>query len=265
MAILGIRLGRLGLATLAGVSGFLTGCATYTTPGTAADFRALGITAEQQDALTDDAIREAMSRKPAASFPAVIATARVQGSGYRSYSDVGYGRGSYTLASLREVETETDLNAMNAMIGIRSVAPLNRMVTTEHIKELGDLRLAAAQVQADMLLLYTFDTRFGVETLVPALGTITLGLFPSRESRVTSTCSAALVDVRTGYIYGLVESTSKQEQLANAWTSETAIEQSRRRAERQAFEGTVKQFTDLWKGVVHVQGFRRIEAAPDEG
>lgn len=239
----------------------ITGCATYTTPGTAADFRALGITAEQQEALTDDAIREAMARKPAASFPAVIATARVQGSGYRSYSDVGYGRGAYTLASLREVETDDDLRAMGGMVGVRSVAPLNRMVTTEQINELGDLRLAAAQVQADMVLIYTFDTRFGVETLVPALGTITLGLFPSRESRVTSTCSAALVDVRTGYIYGLVEATNKQEQLANAWTSRTAIEQTRRRTEREAFEGALLQFTDLWKGVVHTQGFRRIDEA----
>lgn len=256
-----LKVRQVWIVVLAAWAAGLTGCATYTTPGTAADFRALGITPEQQDALTDDAIREAMARKPAASFPAVIATARVQGGGYRSYSDVGYGSGSYTLASLREVEADEDLEAMHRLVGVRSVAPLNRMVTPERIKELGDLRLAGAQVQADMLLLYTFDTRFGVETLVPALGTITLGLFPSRESRVTSTCSAALVDVRTGYIYGLVEATSKQEQLANAWTSRTAVEQSRRRAEREAFEQTLTQFTDLWKRVVHSQGFRKIDPA----
>ncbi|MEZ6317171.1 MAG: hypothetical protein R3B49_00255 [Phycisphaerales bacterium] len=250
-----------GVAVLGAV--FCGGCVKYQTPGAAADFRALGITPAQQEAATDGFVRTSMSIKPAASFPARVAIGRVQDQGYRSYTQWGYGRGRYTLVGVRDVEREEDLERLTSLPMIADAVMLNRMAVPDQLDTIEDMRGAAASVHADMLLLYTFDTRFGAETTIPALGVITLGLFPNKEARVTSTASAALVDTRTGYVYGLVEGTASEDQLANAWTSRDAIDQSRRRAERAAFEHATDEFTKLWKGVAEryaIEPTRRASA-----
>src|SRR2546423_1703511 len=82
---------------------------------------------------------------------------------------------------------------------VLEVVPINQMVVPMKIESERDLRAAAAGVQADMALLYTFNTQFNTETTIPALGVLTLGLFPNQNARVTSTASAALVDTRSGY------------------------------------------------------------------
>jgi hypothetical protein len=226
----------------------LTGCATYRVPGGAADFRALGITADEQAEMTEDSIARQLAKRPAASFPTSIAAVRVQARGYRSYTTQGYDYGRYSVVGVREVETEEGLSTLSNLPMVRTVIPLNRLVIHGIEKE-EDLRQAAARVQADMTLIYTFDTKFGVESTIPALGVITLGLFPNDEARVTSTASAALIDTRTGFIYALAEATADTRQIANAWTSKDAVDQSRRRAEREAFEGLVSELTKAWKQV----------------
>jgi len=226
------------------------GCASYTTPGAPADFRALGITPDEQLVNTDVQIRELMQRKPLASFPASIAVIHVQGPNYHSYSYSGYGSGKATVVTLREAEADTEIQRLNALPMVRGIAPINRIVAPQRINSDIDLRKTAAMVNADMALIYTFDTRFGDQTIVPFLGTITLGLFPAKEARVTTTASSALIDTRSGYIYGLAEATVQEDQLANFWTSKDAIDQSRRRAERKAFAGMIKQVELSWGQLV---------------
>lgn len=226
----------------------LGGCATYRVPGGPADFNALGITREQQQELTDDNIAHEFDRQPAASFPATIAFVRVQDRGYSSYGTYGHNFGHYSIVGVREAELGTEFYAFEQLPMIKQVLPLNRLVINT-IEDEEDLRESAARVQADMLLLYTFDTRFGVESTIPALGVITLGLFPNDEARVTSTASAALIDTRTGYIYMLAEATADTRQIANAWTSKDAVDQSRRRAERDAFNQMLSQIQSGWKAV----------------
>lgn len=137
---------------------------------------------------------------------------------------------------------------------LRGLAPLNRLVTPDDLRTERELREAAANVQADMLLVYTFDTRFGSEQKIPFMKTITLGIFPTDEAQVTSTASAALVDTRNGYVYGLAEATNTQTQAANAWTTRDAIDQSRTRAEREAFDDLVKEIEGMWLSVVKTYG-----------
>lgn len=234
---------------LLAVIALLSGCSTYAVPGGAADFRALGVTPDDAAAQTDASIAHRLDRKPLASFPATIAVVRLQDRGYRSYTSWGYGSGDATVVTTRDVETDADFERFLRLPMVRAVVPLNRMVLPECIRSEKDLRNAAASVQADMTLLYTFDTRFGTETVVPALGVITLGLFPSKEARVTATASAALVDTRNGYVYALAEATAKEEQLTNAWHSESAVDQARRAAERAAFEGLLAELESSWKAV----------------
>lgn len=228
----------------------LGGCgAKYTTPGASADFYAMGITKQQADDAAGFTISERLQRKPAAGFPTVIAVARLQGNGYSSYTGRSYGYGNFTLVTHRDVEKQEQFDRLAALPMVRGLAPLNRLVVTAEIREEQDLREAAASVQADMLLIYTFDTRFGVRTTVPFLGVITLGVFPNEEARVTSTASAALIDTRTGYVYGLAEATSQRQQLGNAWTSSDAVDDARLAAEREAFERLVTEVETMWRGV----------------
>lgn len=240
--------------TIACTLAVLAGCSTYTTPGAPADFAALGISRDQARSLTEPDIAARLDRKPAASFPASIAIARVQDSGYRSYTYQGSDTsGAFSLVTVRDVETPEALAKLEHLPMVRGVGTLNRFVLSG-TRNLRDLRNAAAELQADMILVYTFDTRFGTHKTVPALGVITLGLFPDTEARVTSTVSSALIDTRTGYIYGLTETTANEESLANVWTSGDAIDKSRRTAESRAFNDGVTEFERLWASVVRQYG-----------
>lgn len=242
-------------------SAVLSGCASYTTPGGPADLHAMGISRGEQIARTDSNILEKMSRKPAADFPASIAVVRVQAHNYRSHTAEGYGAGNFTVLTGREAETDEDMDRLRSLPMVRGIAAINRLVLPQWLNTEKDLREAAASVHADMVLLYTFDTRFGVTTKIPAMGLITLGLFPDRESQVTSTASAALIDTRSGFIYGVAEATSKAHQAANAWTSEDAVDESRKRAEREAFVNLVGEVERMWKGVAETYAIARpVEA-----
>ena len=247
----GVGVVAVGAAVLLGavLSATLGGCGSrYVTPGRAADFRALGITESEQAERTGDTIAADMAKRPAANFPATIAAIRVQDRGYRSYSSQGHDVGSFSIVSVHDREKQEDADRSAALPMVREVVALNRLVVGD-VQTERDLREAAARVHADMLLLYTIDTKFGVETTVPALGVITLGLFPNDEARVTSTASAALIDTRSGFIYALADATADTKQLANAWTNRDAVDQSRRRAEREAYEGALEEIFAAWKRV----------------
>ena len=247
-AISGILLA--GSLLLGGCSGV-----KYVTPGAPADFRALGLTAAEADSLTDHDISARLSRKPAASFPAAIAVVRVQGAGYVSYTSRGVGRGPYSIVTTRDAEAEADVQRLVSMPNTRGFGAVNRLIVPPETRDLKDLRLIAADMQADLLLLYTLDTSFGsTETTVPALGVLTLGLFPNERARVTSTASAAFVDTRTGYLYGLAEATVEDTRLTNAWGNNDAVDKSRREAERGAFAKLVPEIERLWSEIAATYG-----------
>jgi hypothetical protein len=59
-----------------------------------------------------------------------------------------------------------------------------------------------------------------------------------------------LLDVNTGYIYGLAEATGKQSELASYWRSEEAVDSARVKAEQKAFGALVPELEKMWSGVV---------------
>lgn len=256
-----LRVSAFALYMAAALS--LGGCATYVTPGAAADFHAMGISKATADNLSDMDVEMAMNRKPAAAFPTAIVLVRLQGDSYRSATTSGYGRGRYTVVTTREVEKDEDVSRLEKLPMIRTLGTLNRLVLPDVINNGRDLRVAAANVQADIVVAYTFDTRFQEgDTTIPALGVISLGLFPNEVQRATSTASAAFIDTRTGFIYGLCEATAKRERLSNAWGSESALDAARRYAEEDAFHALVGQMEATWKGIVAQYGPGSIEAQP---
>jgi hypothetical protein len=102
-----------------------------------------------------------------------------------------------------------------------------------------EIRAAAARLQADLVFLYTFDTTFVDINKAAPLSVISLGMAPTRKISAVTTCSALLMDTRTGYIYSAYEVTERAETFATTWGSSEAADEARRDNERRAFKKLV--------------------------
>ncbi|QJR09243.1 hypothetical protein DSM104443_00280 [Usitatibacter rugosus] len=221
----------------------VSGCATYQTPGAGVNVGNLS--------KADEDIAELMKREPAAPFPARMAMVRVQASGYYSRNNQCYGKGQFCVVTTRDIETEKDIERLTRLPMVADVAPLSRILLSSDLKSTKDLRLAAATLKTDLLLVYSIDTRFTVESNeIGPLGLISLGFLPNKKAHVTTTASAALFDVRTGFVFGAAEATVTEQQRATFWSSEDAIESVRLKTEAEAFQKLLGEFEKLWKGVV---------------
>jgi hypothetical protein len=217
------------------------GCASYLTPGGSA----------RLDQVNRTDVAEAASRQPTLKLPARLAILRVQARDYRSYSTEGYGRGALTALTTQDLLTEGQLEATSKWPSVAGMAPVTRLMLPASFDSIDDLRVAGAKIQADVLLVYTVDTAFRVRGRgYGPLAVISLGLVPDRDAYITSTASALLVDVRTGFIYGAAEATQKQSGLTNVWNSRSTIDRKRMEAETQAVTLLMEQTAKTWSGIV---------------
>jgi hypothetical protein len=93
--------------------------------------------------------------------------------------------------------------------------------------------------------------RFNVDSAdIGPLALISLGFLPNKKAYVSTTASAVLFDVRTGFVYGVAESTAMEQQRATMWSSEDAIESARLKTEVESFKKLPGEFERLWKGIV---------------
>jgi hypothetical protein len=221
----------------------ICGCArhTYVTPGASVNLQVI----------SEYDIQERFQTKAASPFPARIAVVRVQDPYYRSYTSHGYGKGRFSVAMARDVEGDEGFERLAALPQVAGIATVNRLLLPENLESVKDLRLAAASLHADMLLVYTFDTAFNVKgrDLGP-LTVITLGFLPSKKAFVTTTASAVLYDVRTGHVYGLAEASSKTSHIASTWSTEQVVDNARVETEKEAFTALVDAFARTWDGVL---------------
>lgn len=251
--------------TLAGLLAVVPGgCAQYVTPGRGADFAALGVTPTARDRQTDAAVAKSLGKQPLAQFPAGIAAVRVQAPGYKSETAESWGQGRYSIVTTRDVEKPEQVDRLTRLPLVTGVAPLNRLLLPHQLDSDLELRQAAADLHADLLLVYTLDTTFTVQDKAAPLTVVTLGLSPNQQARVVTTASAVLMDTRNGFVYGVAEATGRGDQTASAWTSGSAVDDVRRRAEGEAFEKLVGELERMWAGVVRTYA-RPPAAAGREG
>ena len=216
-------------------------------PGGARNWAFLAPAAKAQ---TDAAISGNLDRHPLASLPAGIALVRVQAPGYRSDTAVGWGTGNYCIVTTRNVERPEQIERLAKMPMVSGIAPINRLLLSGSLNSDMELRQAAASLHADFLLIYTLDTTFTVDDKASPLTVLTLGLSPNQQARVLTTAAAVLMDMRNGYIYGVAEATESQNQLASAWTSANAVDETRCRTESAAFDKLVGELERTWMGVI---------------
>jgi hypothetical protein len=216
------------------------GCASYVTPGGSVDL----------NDIDRPEIAEAAARKPSPHFPARLAVVRVQASGYYSYSNEGWGDGRFSVLTSQELLGDDAVQSIERWPSLAGVIPVNRLLLPAKFQSLDDLRLAAAKVQADVLLVYTLDTSFRVlGRRYSPLSPISLGLVPDRDAHVTATASSAFIDVRTGFIYGLAEGSSQISGLTNLWSTGATIDRKRLEAEREAFGKGLAAAATTWAGI----------------
>lgn len=229
----------------------LTGCAAnYTVPGGPARIGGLGATAEDQQIYGAPNLKKYYDAKPLAQFPAVIAIARVQSVGYESRTARGYGQGAYSVVTTRDAESDDTIARLQKFPQVLALAPINRLLLPAHMKDEDTLRESAARVKADVLVLYTFDTKFYVKDFAKVATVFTIGLSPNKRAYVTTTASAILIDVRSGYVYGGAEATAKSDKLTSGWDSEDAVDETRLKTERESFDKLVGELEQTWTTVV---------------
>ena len=243
---------RISIPALLVISlALLPGCeTTYIPPGPKADLQALA----------PAAIQEGFDARPSNPFPASIAMVRVQSPGYTNYNlrqhGGQYGSGRYTVITAREVETQEQLERVLALPQVAGIVGLNRMLLSPDLQSDQEIREAAARLQADLVMLYTFDTVFFDVDKTTTLSAVTLGFSPTRKITATTTVSALLLDTRTGYVYSAYEATQKETLTANSWGSRDAADEARLETEKRAFGKLVHEFVTTWPQVLarHVHG-----------
>lgn len=222
----------------------LSGCASYIPPGPKADLARFSASE----------IEQGFATRPAAKFPATLAIVRAQGPRYTNYylsqHGNGTGDGKYTVITVREVEEQTQLERIVALDQVAGVTGINRLLLPPNLQGERELRAAAARLQADLLLLYTFETTFHDQNAAKPLSVITLGLSPTRKITAITTVSALLVDTRSGYIHGTFEVTENAKTLSTSWSSADSADAVRRETERAAFAKLVDEFVAAWPRVV---------------
>jgi hypothetical protein len=147
---------------------------------------------------------------------------------------------------------------------VLGVIPLSQLTLPASLNSFNDLLAAAGRMQSDILLAYTFDTRFHIEneTFAPEQK-ITLGVLPGRQARVTCTASALFADVRDGYIYGLAEGTASQYSSMTKWTRPADADATRLEVERAAFEMMMRDAKHTWSRIVGQYGLPMAEPSPN--
>ncbi len=243
----------LAAAVLAALVGAGVGCNSYVAPGRGADITPAGLERLRAQQ-TDTSIADLLARKPLAQFPTAIAVARVQSSGYSSYTTQGYGQGAFTLVTTRDVEMAADIERLEKLEQIKGIAPTSRMVVNQNIHTDEDIRRGAAMLGADVLLMYTLDTAIKTNDKAAPLSVISLGLSPNQVVTVSTTASAIFLDTRNGFVYGTAEATDQTSQLASAWTNSDAADEARKRVETRTFGKLVREIEKTWSGVVRTYG-----------
>ena len=195
---------------------------------------------ESVKAFSDPLIARAYNAKPTIQFPAKIAVAP---------------QCDQAQEQLRRLDAAGKLDALRRLPNISAIIPVSTLLLAE-----GDgkpvwnksdliLREAAAKLHADAVLLLKVETNISDGKLFAPLTTVSLGLFPNNRAEVIATALAALVDTRTGYVYGTLERSAGRSCITISWDDFTR-DRTIDRACADAVQKLLGDVPDFWRGVV---------------
>jgi hypothetical protein len=210
----------------------LTGCQSYVNSP-----RAVAGRADSVKAFTDPLIARAFNAKPAMRFPARVAIAP---------------QCDQARQQLRNLDAAGKLDSLKKLPNLAGIAPLSTLVMSHNGKVTTDvlLREAAAKLHADAILILKVDEHVTDGKIFAPLTPLSLGLLPNNRVAVVCTALAALVDTRTGYVYGTLERSAGRACLASSW-DDFARDRTVERAAGDAMLKLFSEVPDFWRGVVH--------------
>jgi hypothetical protein len=208
----------------------LAGCTSHINSPVVASERAA-----RRAAFSDPLLARAYNAKPAIRFPATVAVATQQPD---------------TREHLRALSAHGKLDTLDSLPRIASVVSLSPLLFNPETRADLAMREAAARVHADAVLIVAIQTHATDGRILAPLTELSLGLFPNKRYELIATALAALVDTRTGYLYGTLEKSRARGGLTMVWGSDDVIARARNAAERDALEKLVAEFPSFWRGVV---------------
>jgi hypothetical protein len=210
-----------------------------------------------------DAVAAGFAREPQAKLPARIAVARLESRSteprFRRSSGHGGASAELMLANKADPTTTAAYQRLAALPEVSDLTPLNTLIANPRIESQESLRASAASLQADLLYVYTFDSYVRSHTALSGLLALSLGLLgflPTTSIEVESTASGALIDVRSGYVYGVANVAETSKKTSSMWNEDDDLEDVREQAECAAFEKLTAEFEQRWK--THVAGIRSV-------
>ena len=197
--------------------------------------------AESARSFSDPLISRAFHAKPAIRFPARIAIAPLCDNAQQE---------------IRKLDAAGTLDALKKLPNVAAVTPLNSLLFADGASDRPVwnkpdliLREAAAKLHADAVLILKVETNVTDGTIFAPLTVASLGLFPNDRRAVIATALGALVDTRTGYVYGTLERSAGRTCYTISWDN---LSRSRvvERASGDAMKKLLGEIPDFWRGVV---------------
>jgi len=240
----------VSICLLLGWLGF-SGCSSYITPGRGADLARLAPESQTlQEGRSKERRSETAQREPKAAFPAHVAVVRVQEPSYKSMTNEGIGKGRYSVVTVRDIERDEDFERLTKLPLLAKIAPLSRMQLPASFESSKELRQAALELHADMILIYTVDTVFSEADESTPLSAVALGAGSTADVRITTCISALLIDARTGYLYSTIEEAAHERETSSSLSSTEVCDRLRLKIERRAFERFLYRVEEQWLKVV---------------
>lgn len=236
----------------------LTGCQAYNAPGAPADLRAMGFV--QPGGSDGGSINNALVPKQRATVSTLLGIARVQAPGFATYTGGSTTKGAVSLVTQLDSEDAADVAKLSKLYGVRGTLGLNKLVLPDSVSSEADLRKAAAEVGADVLIVYTLDTQFFVPNRVEYGQAVKLPLITDPAANVQTTASGVLVDVRSGRIMGQAQGSGRAFVNAGSADGGSVIDRSRRNAERAAFKAMTDEVAQRWTLIIE-RGYAPAGAA----
>lgn len=215
---------------------FFSGCASYVNSPAARS-----AVAQRREAFSHSLISKAYNAQPTMRFPATVAIAPM---------------GSEAVMHIRALDALGRLESLKSLPELRNLPMATSLLenSADHKDEgnvpLLRLREAAARLHADAVLLISVETNATDGEMFAPLTTATLGLFPNNRYEIVATGLAALIDTRTGYVYGTSEKSAAKSGVMMVAGSNDALARRKQQAQREAVEKLLKEFPSFWNGVV---------------
>ena len=127
---------------------------------------------------------------------------------------------SDTREHLRSLSAQGRLDTLKTLPQLANFITLSSLLYNPRTSEAKPdlvMREAAARMHADAVLIVATETQATDGKIIAPLTELSLGLFPNKRYELVSTALAALVDTRTGYVYGAIEESKGRTGFTMAW------------------------------------------------